>query len=47
MADLTGICQWSDSRRVTLLLEFMGRPVTPTVDRERVEAMPGGTLGRK
>jgi hypothetical protein len=39
MADLTGICQWSDGRRVSLLMQLLGRPVKLTVAQERVETV--------
>ena len=38
MADLRGICKWSDGQRVKLLLEIMGRPVLVTVPRRNVIA---------
>ncbi len=38
MADLAGICTWSDGKRVRLLLEIMGRAVSVTVPRLAVEA---------
>ena len=37
MADLSGICTWSDGKRVRLLLEIMGRPVSVTVAQAAVE----------
>jgi hypothetical protein len=39
MADLTGICEWSDGRRVRLELWIMGRSVAVTVSQERVQAV--------
>ncbi len=39
MADLAGICTWSDSKRVRLLLEIMGRTVSVTVARADVETV--------
>jgi hypothetical protein len=36
--DLTGICEWSNGRRVRLLVEILGRTVPMTVPRESVEA---------
>lgn len=39
MPDLTGICQWSDGRRVRLLMQMLGRPVTVTVAQSAVEAI--------
>jgi transcription antitermination factor NusG len=38
LADMTGICTWTDTRRVALLLSIMGRSVTVRVPRESVEA---------
>ena len=40
MADLTGICSWSDGKRVRLLLEIMGRAVLVTVAQSAVVASP-------
>jgi transcription antitermination factor NusG len=37
LADLTGICQWSNDRRVRLLLSLLGREVFVTVPRTAVE----------
>jgi transcription antitermination factor NusG len=37
MADLTGICQWSDAKRVRLLMDILGRTVLVTVPRDRTE----------
>jgi transcription antitermination factor NusG len=39
LADLTGICEWSDGRRVRLLLSLLGRAVTVTVPQAEVEAV--------
>jgi transcriptional antiterminator RfaH len=39
MIGLTGICQWSDGKRVRLLLEILGRGVAVTVPRASVEAV--------
>ena len=39
MIGLTGICQWSDGKRVRLLLEILGRGVRVTVPRSSVEAI--------
>ena len=39
MIGLTGICTWSDSKRVRLLLEILGRGVSVTVPRASVEAV--------
>jgi transcription antitermination factor NusG len=39
MAGRTGICTWSDIRRVKLLMHILHRPVWLTVARERVEAV--------
>jgi transcriptional antiterminator RfaH len=36
--DLTGICQWSDARRVALLTTILHREVVITVNRNRVRA---------
>lgn len=36
MVDLTGICEWSDSKRVTLLMQIMGRPTKIRIDRADV-----------
>lgn len=38
MADLAGICQWSSSQRVAILLQILGRDVRVTVPRAAVEA---------
>ena len=40
MADLSGICTWSDGRRVRLLLEIMGRAVPVTVAQSAVVVAP-------
>ena len=40
MADLTGICTWSDGKRVRLLLQIMGRAVPVTVPQSTVAAIP-------
>jgi transcriptional antiterminator RfaH len=37
LADLSGICQWSDDKRVRLLLSLLGREVVVTVSRTAVE----------
>lgn len=37
MIGLAGICTWSDSKRVTLLMEILGRGVRVTIPRSRVE----------
>jgi transcription antitermination factor NusG len=37
LADIAGICQWSDGRRVRLLLSLLGREVVVTVPRTAVE----------
>jgi transcriptional antiterminator RfaH len=37
MADLTGICEWSDGRRVRLLLNLLGRAVPITVPQSAVK----------
>ena len=39
LGDLTGICQWSDSKRVRFLLQLFGREVLMTVPRAAVEAV--------
>ena len=39
MIGLTGICQWSDGKRVRLLMEILGRGVAVTVQRASVEAV--------
>jgi hypothetical protein len=39
MVGLTGICQWSDAKRVRLLLEILGRTVPMTVPRAAVDAV--------
>jgi transcription antitermination factor NusG len=39
MVGLTGICQWSDGKRVRLLLEILGRGVPVTADRADVVAV--------
>ena len=39
MADLVGICQMSDARRVQVLLQILGRGVAVTVARALVEAV--------
>jgi len=39
MVGLTGICQWSDGKRVRLLLEILGRGVDVTVPRSSVDAV--------
>jgi transcription antitermination factor NusG len=37
LADIAGICQWSDDKRVRLLLSLLGREVVVTVERSAVE----------
>lgn len=39
MVGLTGMCQWSDGKRVRLLMEILGRGVAVTVPRASVEAV--------
>jgi transcription antitermination factor NusG len=38
LADMTGLCTWTDTRRVALLLSIMGRAVTVRVPVSSVEA---------
>jgi transcription antitermination factor NusG len=39
LADLTGICTWSDEKRVSLLMSLLGREVAVTVPRAAVEVV--------
>ena len=37
MEGIEGLCEWSDGRRVRLLMTILGRPVAVTADRAAVE----------
>lgn len=39
MADLSGVCTWSNGQRVKLLMHILGRPVSVTVAQSSVEAV--------